>query len=242
MVTAHDGAEQQADTQEVESLLRWTIALLMGMAMLVCTGGDRAVWRGVPVVASASSGNTNMQLVIDSFMQAKGVAPGSPGFPWSRVKFVVTQGDFSSTPGDEVVVGGTVLPEDGFLIIYGRDGPVYKPRAKWDGLACIDALRAVQVAAPGSPGGPDDLAVIHSYDEMLGAFFRWQRLLYLRDIQGEMQLLLELVTLDEAYSVAPPYAEKARLDEEVVTLGVLIALDDLFFGDFLEAVLGRNAL
>ena len=32
-----------------------------------------------------------------------------------------------------------------------------------------------------------------------------------------------------------------RLDEDVVPLGVLIALDDFFFGDFLEAALGLNA-
>src|SRR6476620_3838885 len=33
-----------------------------------------------------------------------------------------------------------------------------------------------------------------------------------------------------------------RLDEDVVALGVLIALDDLFLGDFLEALLGLNTL
>jgi hypothetical protein len=32
-----------------------------------------------------------------------------------------------------------------------------------------------------------------------------------------------------------------RLDEDVVPFGVLVALDDLFFGDFLEAALGLNA-
>ena len=33
-----------------------------------------------------------------------------------------------------------------------------------------------------------------------------------------------------------------RLDEDMVPLGVLIALDYFFFGDFLEAFLGLNTL
>jgi hypothetical protein len=33
-----------------------------------------------------------------------------------------------------------------------------------------------------------------------------------------------------------------RLDEDVMFLGVLIALDDFFFGDFLEASLRLNTL
>lgn len=200
-------------------MLRAVIAalcLLVGVA-----GGDHGVRNQVPESAiTAMSTGDYKQLAIDAFMQVKGVAPGSPGFPWDRVQYVVTRGDITPSDGPEVIVGGTVLPEDGFLVIYGQEQGALQVQAVWDGLARIEEVRCTSVAPKSEANShqqPQDLAIGHSYDEMLGALFRWRRLLYLQYVNGALRPLLELVTLDEAYSLEPPYAERALLSEEVVT-------------------------
>ncbi len=190
--------------------------LLLSPAGRACYIGDVAAY--VQAVAQPAAGQVSKKLVVAAFLRARGVAPGSPGFSWRRVQYRAVAGDVTADPGEELAVAGTILPEDGFVVVFARSsgGDGYQARYVADNLARIDALRVVDVTPAQARGGPRTLAATHSYNEMSGAFFRWERLTYLRWEDGVFHIVLDVPLYDESYSLEPLLAIRLLQEQTVL--------------------------
>lgn len=126
---------------------------------------------------------------------------------WDRLQFDFSSADIAPYPGKEIILQATLLPDAGYLAVFGHTNP-----ATIQMIGSDSNLSLIKRVCSGDEVGlsPSTLVLIDEYNEMAGAFYRQEEIHLYRwhAAHNQLKKIFRHLYSQEQYSLTPPLAQR----------------------------------